>query len=378
MLYVTLLILSSPFVRNTQWIEKGVPMEIIQTRVRNENDLSSMEKDWRRLSAGNEMTVFQSYEWNRLLVKEWRGQKAHVVSGKCMVYAAKEEDNIMMILPVVIQSFSTKTKWFGKEKGIYILGNGSYSDYLNLIYSDFDPVVFEKLYQRIKGDYPGYPLYITDVREDTSFCRYLQEKGVSPDKEKISVAVKRKDSIDDYTLSLSRQTKQNLRTSLNRMNRDGVVYRYEILGKMTDDGLMGTLIDIHTSRLINKLRGNAEKAGNSFSTFRKWVLKYKEKKNVIQYSMKEMDNSCIVVVYLNDVVAGYLYGLRDKQSIRIMQNCFDETYKFYSPLFRAAYDFIVDKQYENENVPEIDFTRGNEDYKYRLGGEETKLYHFVL
>lgn len=353
-------------------------MEIIKIRIKNEDDLASIEKDWRNLSAGDEMTVFQSYEWNRLLVKEWRGQKAHLISSKCMIYAAKENENIVMILPVVIQLFSTRTKWFGREKGIYILGNGSYSDYLNLIYLHFNPDAFEKLYENIKTDYPGDSLYITDVREDTSFSRYLLEKGLSPEKEKISVAVRRKESLDDYNLLLSRQTKQNLRTSLNRMNRDEIAYRYEVLGKITNNELIDRLIDIHTSRLISKLSGNAEKDGKSFSAIRKWVLKYKEKKNIIRYSMSELDNSCLVAVYLNDIIAGYLYGLRDRQSIRIMQNCFDETYRFYSPLFRAAYDFIIDKQYENEIIPEIDFTRGTEDYKYRLGGEETKLYHFVL
>ena len=352
--------------------------EIIKIHIRQENDISSIEKDWKLLAAGKEMTVFQSYEWNRLLVKEWK-KKPHLLFSKCMVYAAKTDDHLVMIVPVIIQRIATKTRWFGTEKGIHILGNGSYSDYLNLIYSQFDQNVFEQILQCIKDDHPGLPFFFNDIREDTSFCQYMTEKGIKPANTKISVAVRKKESADEYTLILSKQTKQNLRTSLNRMKKDGISYRYEILGRTTDDKLIECRTSIHTRRLISKLSRVADEGGEPFSEIKKRILKYKEKhNNIIQYSMKEMDNSCIVVVWLNDMPAGYLYGLRDRDSIRIMQNCFDESYHFYSPLFRASYDFILKELYENGDVSEVDFTRGNEDYKYRLGGEETLLYQYVI
>ena len=55
----------------------------------------------------------------------------------------------------------------------------------------------------------------------------------------------------------------------------------------------------------------------------------------------------------------------------LMQNCFKMEYAFYSPLFRGTYDFLI-KQIQNEskNVMQIDFTRGDEPYKYKLGGVE--------
>ena len=93
--------------------------------------------------------------------------------------------------------------------------------------------------------------------------------------------------------------------------------------------------------------------------------------------MQYMPNSCLIVVYLNSKVTGYLYGLRDGTIIRIMQNCFDEKYKFYSPMFRGTYDFIL-SCYETCDVTAIDFTRGNEEYKYKLGGIETKLYTYII
>ncbi len=99
--------------------------------------------------------------------------------------------------------------------------------------------------------------------------------------------------------------------------------------------------------------------------------------NIISESMKVMDNSCLVICYLNNDIAGYLYGLIDRDTIRIMQNCVKEDYKFYSPMFRGAYDFIL-MQYDNDDIKIVDFTRGNEQYKYNLGGVEIQLKSYEI
>ena len=95
--------------------------------------------------------------------------------------------------------------------------------------------------------------------------------------------------------------------------------------------------------------------------------------------LQRMNNSIFVIVKLNDVTVGYLYGLMDNRAIRVMQNCFKMEYAFYSPLFRGTYDFLI-KQIQNEskNVMQIDFTRGDEPYKYKLGGVEMQLHNYII
>ena len=79
------------------------------------------------------------------------------------------------------------------------------------------------------------------------------------------------------------------------------------------------------------------------------------------------------------MTVGYLYGLMDNRAIRVMQNCFQDGICFYSPLFRGTYDFLI-KQIQNEskNVMQIDFTRGDEPYKYKLGGIEMQLHNYII
>ncbi len=49
----------------------------------------------------------------------------------------------------------------------------------------------------------------------------------------------------------------------------------------------------------------------------------------------------------------------------------------YSPVFRACYDFITKEAIEN-NLEWLDFTSGDEDYKYKLNGKEMILYSYKI
>ena len=71
--------------------------------------------------------------------------------------------------------------------------------------------------------------------------------------------------------------------------------------------------------------------------------------------------------------------MRDSDAVRIMHNCVKEEYSFYSPMFKRAYDFICEEiNNKRYNVTQIDFTRGDENYKFQLGGEALFLNHYAI
>ena len=94
-------------------------------------------------------------------------------------------------------------------------------------------------------------------------------------------------------------------------------------------------------------------------------------------SMKNMENSVWVIAIIDGQIAGYLYGLKDRRSIRIMHNCVDLQFGKYSPMFRGAFDFIL-QMYEGEKTDEVDLTRGTDSYKYQLGGTGSTLRSYLL
>ena len=56
---------------------------------------------------------------------------------------------------------------------------------------------------------------------------------------------------------------------------------------------------------------------------------------------------------------------------------FDEDYYKYSPGMIGIFKYI-ESCYQNQDVPVIDLTRGNEKYKYDLGGTEHYVNYYNL
>lgn len=351
-------------------------MDVRFKKINKVADLDEFENSWKELEQGFEMTAFQSFEWNKLLVEEAINDKANILLRDIYVCYLEDENQIQLILPIITQKISNKIKWIGRKKGIYILGYGSYSDYLNAIYRDIDLEKVMFMISSLQAKFSRKKIYFHNIRKN-SFNKYLSEIGMKID-ESIAVSVNIVESVDDYNKLLSKSTKQNLRTALNRMNKKAVDYHFEITGVIDDVALKDKLLDLHIKRSKVKNLKNLTGLKKLSSTIRFWTIRHKERNNNIIYrSMGTMENSFTLIVFLEGNVVGYLYGLKENNCVRIMQNCFDMNYNFYSPLFRACYDFILHVT-ESQEYKEIDFTRGTEEYKYKLAGHEVVIENFVI
>lgn len=335
---------------------------------------------WKTLEQGRDMTIFQSYNWNILLYEEERKRVLSNFFSTVVVIQINKNGVVVGLLPMVIQKHTNITKWFGRKKGLYILGHNSWSDYLNLVYDEkIDSSCFAGIIDYLGSVYNGYTFYITDVREHTKFSDFLKNSGAELDKTNVAVQVEKMSTVEEYERSLSKHVRQNLRTARNRMDKAGIEYELKVLGMTDDEALINQLIEVHVGRMAEKNTVTTDLLHKISSYIRiKYRQRQEYKNNIVTESMKRMKESCLVIVYLNGDIAGYLYGLRDGGVIRIMQNCVKNEYKFYSPLFRGAYDFILE-QYSDKSVSTVDFTRGDEQYKYSLGGSEINLIscHFA-
>lgn len=340
-------------------------------------DFDAIREEWEKIEKGNDMTAYQSFSWNKLLVQEHFNTFFHNFFSSLIVYMVKDGDQIKIIFPIIVQKKSNKTKWFGREKGVYILGHASYSDYLNAIYCNTDDKAFEALVDNLKNDLGHYIFNFTDLVEGTSFEKFIERKGITKLESTVSVAVEKCASAEAYTKMLSKHVRQNLRTALNRMTKDGIKYEYKVIyGKIDDINVLEQLRELHINRMSEKNNVDTDWIHKLSSMVRINYRKRKElKNNVVYEGMKTLDNSVFVIVYLNNQISGYLYGLQEAHTVRIMQNCFRSDYKFYSPMFRGTYDFLIDC-YQNDLIQKIDFTRGDESYKYQLAGKETVLKQY--
>lgn len=346
-------------------------MELLsKIEIGSESDFIKVKSIWEELQLGKEMTFFQSYQWNLLLYKQWKKNKSNRLLGKIIVYYSSK-----IIIPLIIQNAGISLKGFGRKKGIYFLGTGSYSDYLNCIYDSVTEIELQQYFSEIETKHPGYKFYLFYINSNTATSRCFEKYNNYLPEVTVGVTVT---NVETYTEKLSKSTRQNLRTALNRMSKQGFEYYFKVFNGILENEMIENLMKIHRERVKTKAQTYDSVIGKMISKIIAMRLDYYEKKNnIIRYAMKSSDKGVTVVVVLDGRIVGYLYGFTDDRTIRIVHNCFDEQYKFFSPMFKGTHDFLL-SCCNNPEISVIDFTRGNEEYKYKLGGTENEIRSFVI
>ena len=343
--------------------------------IKSVKEFEALKDDWKYLENGEDMTAFQKYEWNHLLIEEFFALLYNRLFAEVKCYVVTENQKAVAILPVIIQKRNAKILWWGRKKGAYILGEGSWSDYLNFIYKEPNTQAWELILHNLPK-----PLFVNSLRSNTEMCHFLEEHstvcGQHP-----SVYIPLMADATEYLASLSKSVRQNLRTATNRMTKAGLLYELRIEDGKLDDVLANELISMHYDRAKIKNQRNYKKNLHWISrNLRNSYKEYQNKQyNIIFHSMTRNELGVTVIVSLNGVASGYMYGVKDSHAVRIMHNCINEEYKFYSPMFKGAYDFICEEiSNKRYNVAQIDFTRGDESYKFQLGGVELPLNSYVI
>lgn len=222
-------------------------------------------------------------------------------------------------------------------------------------------------------------LYLEYIRDGSSLFHILQSQSVTPYSKMISVYIDKMETPEKYTESLTKSTRHHLKNSANRIKKDHLNYQFDVMGRTSDEQLLDSLLSVHLERLKikNSVQGLTLKKKISSFLWYRYQLYLELHNNIVINSMKNMKESCLIIVRINDEIAGYLYGLRDVGSIRMLQNGCLEKFNYYSPMFQCAYRFII-QGYEDNSLRQYDFTRGNERYKYQLGGQELILFSYKI
>ncbi len=355
---------------------------VIRHTIRSTEDFSNLKTAWEALETGNEMTAFQTYFWNALLLEQWLRSQLRRSQSSVEIYIACHDEQPVMILPLLIVRFSLHIKEIGWHRGIYLLGTDSVSDYLNAIYNAFDAGALEALLKSLRRDHPALDIRFDLIREDTSLHRYLSGCGFAGTECAVFADIPVPESGEAYEKLLSKSTRQNLRTAANRADRDGINYQTELLLGTLPPSIAARLNKLHAKR-VETIRAKALPNHVIKRAYRKlyhWTLRRREQRYpIVMESMIRNPHSVVFIVRLREQLAGYLYGTADSQSVRIIHNCFDEEFRWYSPLSRGCHDFILGEcETRQLGVSSIDFTRGDETYKLKLGCTAHKLYSYSL
>lgn len=330
-------------------------------------EIDKLKDAWENLEDGKDMSVFQTYGWNDVLKDEFLWTTFKRIYRKLIYTCVLDDDgNVKLIAPLRVKKLIKKS---GLVKEVELLGEDSFSDYVNLIYKDVSDDVFDALFNYLKEKYKGYKLKWGSIKEDSEFGKYILKKYPNNsgfDRKCVIIPLKF-ESFEDYFNSLSKNARQHYRTRKNRLNKNGLSLTYKVDGQIPKEEALELMI-LNYERTIEK---NKEQYKTFFS-------RAKEKYNCTHksfplYQMIHNIYAWTLTSFIGGEKAGFLTGCLKDGVAYIIMNKVNIKYEYYSPMIVSTIDYIKDIYENNLDIKVLDFGRGTEEYKYRLGGVDVNL-----
>lgn len=329
-----------------------------------------LKETWLMLEKGDDMTYYQSYNWNKI-VQQFTPQ----IKGRCksLYLLVRQGNTPLLIAPLWI---ITKTHLLVNKKGAYLVGRKGWSDYLNFIYEDCSDdvfkIVFEYIHHRLGLNFCCFE----QIKEDTKLYAYLsQHVIIKKNRVTTCVSLVIPDTVDEYRKILSKNSKQNIRTANNRINKDGK----SIIFSFNDQP------DLEICKAIRKERVTVKNKIN-FHSLNDFIVYFKMKiKNLLIIPFPHFLPFCedkslsFVSAYVDGELAAYFcYGLDEyHKQVMLMVVGTKDTFAKYSPGILALHAYILN-QIDGKEIVLLDFTRGNERYKYSLGGVNHYIHDILF
>lgn len=338
---------------------------VYSTHYYNRRSFSDLQKDWEMLQRGKDMTYFQQYSWYNMLNS--KNPKDNSFYETSFVLLMKNNEPCIIAPLWIVKKTITK---FNKI-GIYILGRKTWSDYLNFIYKSIDKVDLLYLLEDVAKHYNIDTFFFEQLKENTELYNLLTEKtfNTTLSQRTTCVSLKLPSSEQEYLHLLSKSSRQNIRTAFNRADKDHIAFKMNF-----DDKEINTTDFIKFREERVKLKHEKEQL--SFITRVKMFIAkcmIYPAPCLIPIADDEESKIMSIKTLSGDLCAAFNYGYnKANNEIVLMAVSTNPQYYRYSPGIILLYSFILDKIKNSEYIY-IDFTRGDEIYKYTLGGKD----HFI-
>ena len=305
--------------------------------------------DWDELIQGSDTaTFFQTKEWLRLWVKYL------VKDGEVVIYAVYENEELIGIAPFRISA-----------NKIEILGapdpseGGSLSDFGDIIAKiSYEEIVWKEVLAKSKIQNPKSKIELNYIREESPSFKILQDFGGKAEVMEVSPVINFPKTWDLYLSTLDRHDRHEIRRKMRKIEEEEVV-------KVCDEINPQNIDDFY--RLM--VASNAKKGDFLSENVRRFFSEV-----ILELGQKKLLTLCFLR-YNSENIAAILL-LHQKNEVLLYNSGFDPKYSFLSPgLILISYAI---KQAIEAGKDRFDFLRGNEKYKYDLGGKDRKLYKITF
>lgn len=342
------------------------------------NEIEQLERFWRQMEKGTDMTAFQSYDWYKNLCTLHKKEHAKNLFRKFRFILILEGNTPVLLAPFEIHTFGIGYGKYGAPRGVYFVGRLGYTDYLNFIYDSFDSDALELIIDYVSCTYSQKKFYMDRMLESTASYQYLTARYTGRTMPENFAALVLPETFEDYRLSLSKSTRQNIRTAINRANKNGLCLTHTLILD-EDAAVKEQIIALNAQRLDKKNKASRQQMsllGRIYCFFAEiYRAVFSAKPDVV----RDSKNTFSFLVMDEDTLVSFFWGIRNDylNEYYVILVGVHKDYEWYSPNICHLYLFL-EEQYQApcRNINILDFTRGGEGYKKKIGCTERPVSSF--
>ena len=318
-----------------------------------------LRKYWKQLESNPSVYPYQYYDLFRILKHHYffyslRNKEFPVF------YAAFEGRNCLAVFPLCkcLSRGDKQCKTMGASASMQ-LNDAVYSESLT---AEQMKEILQKLVQK------AGTIRFCFVPEKSLLSQVLLGI-VEPTRKNENVEIDASQPYEAYVASLSKNTRQNIRTAYNRLKSDEHSYEVETIADSPIPAAeLQRLMDVYIERRNHHYE--------DVSSFRNWILRHYHFNTI---ALSALDNSIYVILKIDGKIAAFWGGYRDHCSSRVLipRLAINDEFARYSPgaLLINESMKILNTQY---GLSVMDLSAGGEQYKYTMGGKMYYSYHFTL
>ncbi|WP_317304080.1 GNAT family N-acetyltransferase [Acidaminococcus timonensis] len=327
-----------------------------------------LKKIWMGLYRDNPyLFPFSSYEYNhQVYAYEKFKLKNYLKKNHFLVYFEKEEP--LVLLPLTVK---------GNE--IFLFGDDiSGCDNLDLVYDQqISHDSFTKMLLEFSVRFPQKVLKFYKINERSRFYQYISENQkqvenqfkLKIEEDRVCVKVLFPKDYETYFSALSRNCKSNLKKAYNKaIKMDADMNLKVVKGPVLDHQLLSAMMHVYAHR-------ESERKHRKFD-----FLCYVKNRyfSVLSWAAQHMQSQYTFCLFLHNTVAAFMSGFETNfGEIVFPRVAMNSQFSKYAPGKLMISESVKWLQ-KNTDINGLDLSRGDERYKYEMGGKKHMNYRFFL
>lgn len=314
---------------------------------------------WRQLK--KEMSIdnahlspYMTYEFMKIFKHTYRLGNRVRRTKKIVIYKCELNSGEIVICPMLLG-----------ETECYVLGDLCATGYLDFIYSmNLSEEDFDETFDLLRKVLGKRTLVLNKINQSSLLGKYLANNYPVEVGKCVNISLPK--SIDEYYSSLSKHVRQNIRTAKNRLERENIKWSIEVInGKKLKQKDYSRLMDVYIKR---------EEERNQ-SSVGKVVAFIQKNMNPITIYLKRGKNNFTAILRFDGEVVAFLSGIltSNGKTLVIPRLAINSDFSVYSPGILLIFE-TISYCIEEIKIINFDLSRGEEKYKYSMGGKEHLNY----